>query len=238
MIVVTHRLTARAIGALFLAGFLFYGTGFSLVTSVVGEQGFLPAVGGHRATLTAGVLLMLLNVLVDIGKGVLFFPILEQHGRRTALAYLTMMSAEAVLLGLGALSLLMVIPLHDRGADPMLGELAVDANNLVYQCGELLLGVAGVFLCTLLARTGLVPRYLAGWGAAGYAVLAAGSVAELCGVHIGVALSIPGGLFEVALGIWLLIRGFRPSTANASPATGAGIARPGPSAAAETVAAG
>ncbi len=31
---------------------------------------------------------MALNTVVDIGKGVLFFPILENHGKRTALVYL------------------------------------------------------------------------------------------------------------------------------------------------------
>jgi hypothetical protein len=36
----------------------------------------------------------------------------------------------------------------------------------------------------------------------------AGSVAELSGLHVGLALSVPGGLFEVALGIRLLTHGF------------------------------
>jgi hypothetical protein len=140
---------------------------------------------------------------------VLFFPVLDRFGRRTALAYLTLMSLEALLLGLGALFLLMVIPLHDRGAPAFAGPLAVDANNLVYQLGELLLGLVGILLCLLLRRSGLIPAPLAWWGAAGYAVLATGSVLELAGLHVGVALSVPGGLFEVALGIYLLARGFR-----------------------------
>lgn len=32
---------------------------------------------------------MLFNSAVDVGKGVLFFPILERHSKRTALAYLS-----------------------------------------------------------------------------------------------------------------------------------------------------
>ena len=57
-------------------------------------------------------------------------------------------------------------------------------------------------------RAGLVPRLLARWGLVGYALLMAGSVAELAGIHVGLALSVPGGLFEVALGIRLLTHGF------------------------------
>jgi hypothetical protein len=203
--------SSRLIGALFLAGFLFYGVGFTLVTSVVGQADFLPSIAAHRTTLVVGAFLMLLNMPVDIAKGVLFFPILNRHGRRTALAYLAMMSAEAVMLAIGVLFLLMVIPLHDRVADPMFGSLAVDANDVAYQIGEFLLGLVGIFLCAGLLRSGLIPRYLAWWGAAGYALLMSGNIADLFGLHMGTALSLPGGLFEVVLGVWLIITGFRPA---------------------------
>ena len=33
----------------------------------------------------------------------------------------------------------------------------------------------------------------------------AGTIAEVFGIHVGLPLSIPGGLFEVALGAWLLV---------------------------------
>jgi len=145
--------SSRLIGALFLAGFLCYGIGFSLVTSVVGKSDFMESLTAHRIPLVVGALLMLLNMPVDIAKGVLFFPILDRYGRRTALTYLVMISAEAVMLGIGVLFLLVVVPLHGHGADATFGWLAVDANNLAYQIGEILLGVAGVFLCLRLRRS-------------------------------------------------------------------------------------
>jgi hypothetical protein len=122
-----------------------------------------------------------------------------------------MISAEAVLLAIGVLFLLMVIPLHDRGADPMFGSLALDANDLAYQLGESLLGLVGMFLCAALLRSGLIPRYLAGWGVVGYAILMCGNIPAVFGRGFGTALSIPGGLFEVALGSWLIVKGFRPT---------------------------
>jgi hypothetical protein len=45
-------------------------------------------------------------------------------------------------------------------------------------------------------------------GPAGYALLLTGGVAEIFGTGTSLALSIPGGLPEVALGIWLIIKGF------------------------------
>ena len=91
---------SRLIGALFLAGFLVYGVGFGLVTSVTGSPDFLSTISAHQTILVLGAFLMLLNTLVDVAKAVLFFPILEKHGKRTALGYLATMIVEVVFLSL------------------------------------------------------------------------------------------------------------------------------------------
>jgi len=44
----------------------------------------------------------ILNSVVDVGKGVLFFPIVDNHGKTTALAYLAAMIID-VLLAVGVL---------------------------------------------------------------------------------------------------------------------------------------
>jgi hypothetical protein len=210
---------SRLIGALFLSGFLLYGVGSSLVTSVVGAPDFLSTLSGHQTTLVLGAFLMLLNTAVDVGKGVLFFPILEKHGKRTALAYLAALIVEVVLLDVGVLALLMLVPLAQQGVDAgqasvgwakALGSLAVQSNTMAYQIGQMSLGLGAVFLCLLLFRTRLIPRFLSIWGLVGYAILMAGTIAEIFGIHIGVMLSIPGGVFEVGLGFWLIIKGFQP----------------------------
>src|SRR6266852_2112253 len=47
-------------------------------------------------------------------RGVLFFPILESHGKRSALAYLAMIIVEVVLLDVVVLALLMIVPLGQQ----------------------------------------------------------------------------------------------------------------------------
>src|SRR6185312_10682842 len=92
---------------------------------------------------------------------------------------------------------------------------ATDANSVSYNIAEAGLGIGSLFFCALLFRTGLVPRWLAGWGFIGYACFAGGNLLELFGVA-GAALvaAIPGGLFELTFAIWLIARGFT-STATA-----------------------
>jgi hypothetical protein len=209
-----RRTYARLIGALFLAGFVTYGVGLGLVNSVVSAPGFLSTLSSYQTTLLLGAFLMLMNSVMDVGKGVLFYPIVENHGKRTALAYLSAMIYEVVLMSVGTLFLLMIVPLAQQGVDAgvanALGSLAVEANTMAYQIGQLSLGIGAFFLCWLLYRTRLIPRWLAGLGVIGYALHATGAIAEIFGIPISLILLIPGGLFELALAFWLLIEGFQP----------------------------
>jgi hypothetical protein len=57
----------------------------------------------------------------------------------------------------------------------------------------------------------LVPRWLAIWGLLGYAIILCGMVSAVMGSGLGDLSSIPGGLWEVFMGIWLIVKGFNAS---------------------------
>jgi uncharacterized protein DUF4386 len=211
---------SRVIGALFLLGFLAYGIGSGLATSLVGGSNFLSTIGASQALLVTGAFLIFLNTGVDLGKGVLFFPILAKHSQRTALAYLATMIVEVVLLSVGALALLLIVPLAKHAGEPgaqTLGSILVQTNFTAYQMGEMVLGVGATFMCVLLYRTQLIPRWLAISGLIGYPILAAGTIAETFGVHIGLYLTIPGFFFEVVMPFWLIFKGFQPEAYRGLP---------------------
>jgi len=220
----SRRWSSRLIGGLFLAGFLTYGIGSLMVTSVVDGPDFLATLGSRQTTLALGAFLMLSTAAVDIGKAVLFFPVLEPHGKRTAVAYLATMVFEMALMTVGVLALLLLIPLADQAtagnltpdSAQAIGSLAVDANETAYQIGQLSLGFGCLFLCALLFRTGLIPRFLAGLGLVGYAFHMVGAAAEIFGAPISLVLLIPGGIFEVTLAIWLLVKGFEATAYDRS----------------------
>ena len=83
------------------------------------------------------------------------------------------------------------------------------------------LGLAGLMLCSTLYRARLVPRPLAVWGLVGNATLLCGSVLQVLGFDLRLIHSIPGGLWEAFIGVWLIVKGFSHPVA-------AGVETPGP----------
>ena len=115
----------------------------------------------------------------------------------------------------------------DASVLPSLARVAEDANLYAYQFGMISLGLGSLLFWRILLRATLVPRFMAVWGLAGYAIFVLGSVLEVLGYGVSLALSVPGGLFEIALAVLLIGRGFpagptggtdRSTTASAAPA--------------------
>ena len=191
----TVRRTARIVGVLFLAGYLAYGLGSLIAQGIVRSADR----SGSTALFVTGAALMLLNSAFVIGIGVLMLPILRPHNKAIAAGYLGTRIFEGVGLAIGVVSLIVVA---DSAA-------AIHANSVSYNVAEFVLGIGSLFFCALLFRTGLVPRFLAVWGFIGYACFAGGNLLALFGVAgAGLVGAIPGGLFELTFGIWLIARGF------------------------------
>jgi hypothetical protein len=56
----------------------------------------------------------------------------------------------------------------------------------------------------------LVPKFLSVWGLIGYAIFFLGAVLEILGFKgVGLVLCIPGGLFEIFLAGWLIVKGLK-----------------------------
>lgn len=217
--------TGRLVGALFLSAFVFYGVGALLVESVTTQPDVLAAVSNHPLRLSGGAFLMLLNSVVVAAIGVLVYRVLGNRSPMTASTYLVARAFEATVLAAGVVFILMLVPLAENGNDgESLSVALVAGNGIAFQIAMLGLGIGSVVMCRALLVSQLVPRFLALWGVAGYAVFALGAVLELFGIGVGMLLAIPGGLFEVALGLTLWARGFaNPADSTARDGAPAGV---------------
>lgn len=150
-----------------------------------------------------GVALMLLNSVVVVAIGALVFGVLRRRHSRTAAIYLLARCLEAALLAVGLLLLVLM-------ASPQ-------GNDLCYQLAMIILGIGSVPFCWVLLRDRFVPGWLAVCGIVGYVLLAVGAWLELIGLTVGLVFSVPGGLFEIALGVILIARGFKARVATPRP---------------------
>lgn len=213
----TYRMTARVVGAIYLAGFVVGIGGNVLIQSVLGAPEPLASVASRSLLVAIGALLWLIAVAGDAAHGVLMFPLLRQYGQRVALGYLAARIFDAVFIAMWVLLTLSQVPLAsqyvkaapaDAASLQTLSTLAVQASQYAYDIGMIALGLGGLVLCYTLYTAKLVPRLLAVWGIAGYAIIFCGMVSEVMGSGLGLASSIPAGLWEVSVGAWLIARGF------------------------------
>ncbi|MGZ8705233.1 MAG: DUF4386 family protein [Aeromicrobium sp.] len=125
--------------------------------------------------------------------------------------------SAGVLLAVGIICLLLLIPLAQEYTDASAGDASVlsslarvaqEGNHYSFQIAMISVGLGGLIFCRALFLTRLVPRFMAVWGMVGYAVFAAGATLEVLGYGVGLALSVPGGLFEIGLGVLLIVTGF------------------------------
>ncbi len=216
----TYRTTARVVGVLYLAGFVVGIVGEMLIQSILSAPNHLATVSANSAMLAIGAVLWLMAVAGDAAHGVLMFPVLKPHNERIAVGYLGFRIIDAVFIAVMVLFLLLQIPLgseylkaatSDTSYLQTLSTVSVQASQYAYAIGMSMLGLAGLMLCYTLYRAKLVPRFVAVWGLIGYAIIACGMMSEIMGSGLGLASSIPGGLWEVFIGVWLIIKGFNSS---------------------------
>jgi len=222
-----YRTTARAVGVVFLAGMAVYIFGNAvLVEPILGAPDHLAAVAANSLPLAIGAMLMLMAAVGDTLHGILMLPVLKRHNERVAFGYFGARLIDAVFLAAGIVFLLLQIPLgraylaaEAPGASSLqaLSTLSIEAHLYSYEIGMIAVGFAGLMLCYLFYAARLVPRLLAVWGLIGYAVLLTGSVLTVLGFHPGLIHTIPGGLWELFIGVWLIAKGFNSPPVPSEP---------------------
>ncbi|MGN6330685.1 MAG: DUF4386 domain-containing protein [Motilibacteraceae bacterium] len=237
------RGAAVAAGALYLLTFVTSIPTLALYEPVQDHPDFVLG-SGDAVPVTAGALLEVALALACAGTAVVLFPVLRRHSATAAVGFLGSRVLEAGLILVGVVSLLAVLALRDgvvsTGSADSASLVAVGAGLVAVHQGTFLLGqslmpvVNAAFLGTVLYRSRLVPRSIPLIGLLGAPLLLASDVAIVCGAYrqgsplAGLA-ALPIALWELALGSWLLLRGFRqvPPAADGAPSR-IGEAQTGP----------
>jgi len=210
--------SARLFGIFFIFSFVSYATGIGLMETLQNSQLQPFQVVENKFSLVTGAILIgIIHTLFNLGLLTIMFNALKSINISLSIMYLILGSIGTFLLALGAVSLLLPISIsetivqtnhYDESFFTMVLRLSSSGNFYSYQLGMILWGFGGLFFCFLLYKSKLVPVFFPRVGYFGYIIFIIGCILELFGKPYGVMLSIPGGLFEITLSFWLIIKGF------------------------------
>jgi hypothetical protein len=174
---------------------------------------------------SVGALLELILIIANIGTAVVLYPVVKRVNEILALGFVAARVVESAFIAVGILSVLSLMTLRQEaaaGADAG-SLLAVGASLVAIHDWTFLLGPGfvvgvgnGLILGYLMYRSGLVPRGLAVLGLIAGPVLLVRFVGILFGVFepmsgLGSLMVVPEFIWELGLGIWLIVRGFNAS---------------------------
>ena len=230
----------RKTGRIF--GWLFIGT---FITSIPARLLFIHGVGASwtnmhfvagdtsTASLKLGAVLEFGLIITQIGTAVVIYPLVRRQSETVSLGYVTARIMESVFAAIGLMSIISVVSVTNAlggasGSDT--AALITQGNSLVhtyewaFEWGPgLVAGIGnGLMLGYLMYRSALVPPRMALLGLIGGPLLILNFVLILIGVYKNGEgpsglLTLPEAAWELSLGIYCAVNGFRSSSPIARP---------------------
>ena len=206
-----------------VAGLFYLITFVSIPTlwlySPVKELGYIFGPGPDTRMIIGGVLEMIV-ALAGIGTAVTLYPVVKRQNQGAALGFVGSRTLEAAAIFAGVASLLSLVTLRRAGvgADASVtGQALVALYDRTFLISQSFIpAVNAVLLGSLLYKSRLVPRALPVLGFIGAILLVVAFAAKLHGLSGNVSslwdiVSIPIALWEFSLGVYLVVKGFKPS---------------------------
>ena len=221
------RKTALVAGACYLITFVSIPT-LALYRPVLNNRDWIISSGGHTGVLVGGFL-EVIAALAAIGTAVTLYPVVKRQNEGVALGFVAARVLEAVMIFTGVVSLLSLVTLRqDLGAAAGSNAAALvttgAAHVAIYKWTFLLSqsimpAINALLLGSLMYRSRLVPRIIPVVGLIGAPFLICTVIATLFGgMKLGSPefAAVPVAAWEFSLGVWLVVKGFRPSPITAA----------------------
>ena len=225
------RKTALLVGILFVITYITsIPAKFALYPPLLDDPAYIVGDGPDTLALW-GAFFEVILIIANIGTAVALFPVLRRQFPGLALGFVTARVMESVFIAVGILSILTIVTLRqdfvgsggtDSAALVTVGHAFVTLQEWTFQLGPaFVVGVGnGMILGYLLYRTHLVPRGMAVLGLIGGPLLCISGAAVILGFIDGgstvqTVASIPEFFWELSLGLYLIVKGFKPSPLTA-----------------------
>ena len=216
------RRTARIAGWLMIITFV-TSIGALILYGPVLKAGYVTGAGAdHRVAF--GALLEMILIVANIGTATVMFPILKRQNESLAISYVAARLVECGFIAVGIISVLAIVTLRQGAAGTDTGSLITAGKSLVaihdwtFRLGPgWVVGVGnGLILGYLMFRSGLMPRRVTMLGLiGGPLILLSGTAVMFGAIQAGskaqAIATIPEFFWELLFGLYLIVKGFKPS---------------------------
>jgi hypothetical protein len=227
-----------------LAGVLYLITEVSAIAGLLLYQpaldaGYLTG-GGADDRVVLGAVCELILIVANIGTIVVLYPVVKRYGESVALGAVCGRLLEATMIAVGMLSVLAMVTLRqdgpaagtDNSSLVAVGQALVAVHDWTFLVGpSFFLGIYSLLLAYLMYRSQLVPRAIAWLGLIGGPLVTLSAVFVLFGVYeptTHAVSALPVFAWEVSLGVYLIVKGFKTSPITPAGAPPPGVPEPMP----------
>ena len=216
------RKTALVAGLFYVITFVSIPT-LVLYGPVLSDPNYIVGPGPDTPVIIGGILEVIV-ALAGVGTAVVLYPVVKRQNEAAALGFVGSRTLEGAAIVAGVVSLLSLVTLRQAGAGAgalATGQALAASYNWFFLLGQSLMPVVNALLLgSLLYRSRLVPRILPLVGLIGAPILLASDIAVLFGLWdrmspLSGLLAIPIALWEFSLGVYLIVKGFKPSPITA-----------------------
>lgn len=214
------RKTAFAAGALYLLSFVSIPTLF--LYNPLRASNYVLGHGSNTAIIV-GAILEVIVAVAGMGTAVALFPVVKRQNEGVALGFVGSRTLEGAGILAGAACVLSLVALQQSAVGTSglaTGHALITMYDRIFLLSQSFFPALNALLIgSLLYQSRLVPRWLPLLGFAGAALLVASDGAIIFGLtpqHGAVgALAIPIAIWEFSLGVYLVVKGFKPSAITA-----------------------
>ncbi|HWH99235.1 MAG TPA: DUF4386 domain-containing protein [Propionibacteriaceae bacterium] len=216
------RKTALVAGVLYVITFISIPTLF-LYGPVLSDPNYIAGAGPDTPIITGGILEVIV-ALAGVGTAVVLYPVVKRQNQAAALGFVGSRTLEGAAIVAGVVALMSIVTLRQAGAGAgalVTGQALVANYNWFFLLGQSLMpALNALLLGSLLYRSRLVPRILPLVGLIGAPLLLASDIAVLFGLWDRISapsgiLALPIAAWEFSLGVYLIVKGFKPSPITA-----------------------
>ena len=185
----------------------------------VRESGFITGSGPDTGAFFGGLLELIVG-LAGIGTAVALYPVVKRQGEARAMGFVGTRVLEAATIFIGVASLWTIVTLRQDGVGvdaALIGDTLVAIYERVFLVGQSFIpAINALLIGSLMYQSRLVPRWLPVLGFIGAAALVTYHTAVVSGFSgeaaevVALFAVLPIAIWEFGLGVYLVVKGFRP----------------------------